>query len=88
MALQADTIPRYAPPTPAELDALFGDMTTLCDTCRHRGVLRREATTPAGFRRKVVTELCCAAMMRGESDELWRIDGPVDACDDWEVWDE
>lgn len=82
MTIQADTIPRYAPPTPAELDAMFGDMTTLCDTCRHRGVWCERTQTKGGFARTVRHEFCCEDM-----EELTPIKAPVDECTGWEMWD-
>ena len=77
--IQADEIPRYAPPTQAELDAMFGDVTSLCDTCRHRGVWR-ERTAVAGSARTAVRELCCLDM-----DDLTPIKAPVDECTGWEM---
>lgn len=30
-----ESVPRYAPPTPAELDAIYGAVESLCDGCVH-----------------------------------------------------
>lgn len=81
----ADEIPRYKMPNADELEAMFGDILSLCETCRWHGVWRERTVTSNGFKRMVEHDFCCVDVARGDSDELEKLVGVVSECDEWEV---
>ena len=81
----ADEISRYKLPTAEELEALFGDITTLCDTCRWHGVWRERTVTSGGFKRMREHDFCCIGVAKGETDELEKLTSVVSECGGWEM---
>ena len=86
MAVNPDEIPRYAPPTQAELEEMFGERELPCWTCRHRDELWTGTSMVAGRRVRAAEEWCLAAHDNGGNGDNFPItaqDVP-DPCPSWE----
>lgn len=73
---RADEIPRYAPPTQAELEAMFGDVASPCETCTHR------ITVKVGRRTR---DICVAEHDEDGEDFGTVIASVVGECGRWEL---
>ena len=89
MAVNAHEIPRYAPPTQAELEEMFGERTFPCDTCRHRCELYKGMLEAGGRRRAITEDWCVAAHDNADGGVNFRIDARSvpDPCPQWEEED-
>ena len=78
MPINAETIPRYAPPTQAELEEMFAEPRHLCEGCAHCvDVVDRKNSRKGCLR---LLSICVRSHDEDGDTDGEIIDGPVETC--------
>lgn len=81
--INADEIPRYKMPTADELEAMYGDVASPCETCKHCINVKVWLRSRTGATRTI--QVCVVEHDEDGDDFGTLLVGAIDQCGGWEL---